>query len=216
MPELSAASLAPLFQAVGEALSQQRAALNQADSLNGDHGDHMVEIFQVATRAAQEKQESEVAEAMAYAASQLEALSGNGSAKVYANGLQQMAAQLRRYEISLDDLVGYIRIELGEGKTNSKAPAPDLAHAGGVLKALVAGLANWGRVEEGKQPEDNPVDMGVLLEFGMAYLQAKLGGGRRAEVLAEAAAAASPLSKAPQRYQSGKIAIQAFLEAMQG
>ena len=212
MPELSPSSLAPLFEAVGEALSQQRAALNQADSLNGDHGDHMVEIFQVATRAAQDKQSAGVAEVMAYAASQLEALSGNGSAKVYANGLQQMAAQLGRYEISLDELVGYIRKSL---KESGQVSEPERTHSGEVLKALVAGLVNWGRVEEGKAAADNPVDMGVLFEFGMAYMQAKISGGERAEVLAEAAASVSPLSKAPQRYQSGKIAIQAFLEAMQ-
>jgi hypothetical protein len=214
MTELSTYALAPLFQAVGEALGRQRLALNQADKLNGNHGDHMVEIFRVATQAAQEKQEAELAEVMAYSASRLQALSGNGSAQMYANGLQQMAEQLRRYDISLDDLVGYVRKTLRDDKGSRQATEPELPHSGEVLKALVAGLANWGQVEQGKQPAENPVDMGVLFEFGMAYMQAKLHGGKRAEVLAEAAASVSPLSKLPQRYQSGKIAIQAFLEAM--
>ena len=57
--------------------------------------------------------------------------------------------------------------------------------------------------------------MGALFEFGMAYWQAKQRGGKRAAVLADAAAAVSPLSKVPHRYESGKLAIQTLLEAMQ-
>ena len=57
--------------------------------------------------------------------------------------------------------------------------------------------------------------MGALFEFGMAYWQAKQRGGERAAVLADAAASVSPLSKVPHRYESGKLAIQALLEAMQ-
>ena len=88
MAEPSIYSLAPLFQAVGEALRQNQPALNQADSINGNHGDHMVEIFEIAARAAQEQQAAGLAEAMAYAASLLEAQSDNGSARMYAHGLQ--------------------------------------------------------------------------------------------------------------------------------
>jgi hypothetical protein len=57
--------------------------------------------------------------------------------------------------------------------------------------------------------------MGALFEFGMAYIQARQRGGSRVEVLADAAASVSPLSKTPHRYASGKLAIQALLEAMQ-
>ncbi len=211
MTASASTELAPLFRAVGQALRQSQAALNQADALNGNHGDHMVEIFRIAAMAAQEKQSAGLAEAMSYAASLLEGLSDNGSAVVYARGLRQLAEQLQRHGVSLEDLVGYVRKVLREGKS----PAAEPARAGEVLKALVAGLANWSRVEEGKTPEENPVDMGVLFEFGMAYLEAKLRGGKRAEVLAEAAASVSPLSKTPQRYRSGRLAIRTLLEAMQ-
>jgi len=216
MAESSLSSLAPLFQAVGEALSQSQSALNQADPLNGNHGDHMVEIFQIATQAAQEKQTASPAEAMAYAADLLEALTGNGSAMVYAHGLREVAEQLRRYDISLDELVGYVQKALGEEKTSAQTAVPGLARSGDILKALLAGLASWGQVEEGRTPSGNLLDMGTLFEFGMAYWQARQRGGERAAVLADAAASVSPLSKVPHRYQSGKMAIQALLQAMQG
>jgi hypothetical protein len=84
-----------------------------------------------------------------------------------------------------------------------------------VLKALVAGLAAWGQAERGETPSDKTLDMGTLFEFGLAYMQAKQRGGDRVEVLAHAAASVSPLQAVPHRYQSGVIAIQALLRAMQ-
>ncbi len=214
MPSISSYALAPLFEAVGEALRHNRAALNQADALNGNHGDHMVQIFEVAARAAQEQQEAGLAEAMRHAAGRLEGLSGNGSAGAYARGLREMAEQMGRAGISLDELVAYIQDALADKKAAGQGAEPGLKRSGEVLKALVAGLAGWGQAEEGKPASGNALDMGVLFEFGMAYLQAKQRGGERAAVLADAAASVSPLSKAPWRYQSGKLAIRALLEAM--
>jgi len=215
MAQTSTYSLAPLFHAVGEVLRQNQSALNRTDLQNSNHGDHMVEIFQIAAQAAQEQSAASPAEAMAAASGLLEALSGNGSAKMYAHGLRQMAEQLRRYDVSLDELVAYVQKVLREEKEAGKSPEPGLARSGDILKALIAGLASWEQVEGGQTPSGNPIDMGVLFEFGMAYWQARQRGGERAAVLADAAASVSPLSKVPHRYESGKLAIQALLQAMQ-
>ena len=210
--------LAPLFQAVGAALRQNQAAFNQADPLNGNHGDHMVEIFELAAHAAQEKSASDMAEAMLYASQLLQQTSQNGSAQMYAHGLEQIARQLRAQGVTLDDLAPAIQKALAEKKeqpekASSENDAP--VRSGKVLKALLAGLAAWGQSESGQPVADQPLDMGVLFEFGMAYLQAKQRGGSRIEVLADAAASASPLNRIPHRYQSGKLAIQALLQALQ-
>jgi hypothetical protein len=204
--------LAPIFAAVGEALLEQRQALNQADPYNGDHGDHMVEVFGVAAQAAREKSGAGLAEAMEYAAGLLAGLAGNGSAQVYAHGLAQVAAQLRRYEVSLEELSVFVQKALEEEGGESAASAEP--RSGEVLKALLAGLAGWGQIERGQTPSGNPLDMAALFDLGVAYMQAKGRGGSRAEVLAEAAASASPLGSVPHRRQSGKIAIQAFLGAI--
>jgi hypothetical protein len=207
--------LAPLFQAVGEALRQNQESLNQADPYNGNHGDHMVEIFARAAQAAQDKKDASLAEAMQYAGIQLEQLAHNGSAQVYAHGLKEIAEQLDRYDISLDDLVSYVQEALVEDKgEGQKAEAKGGAKSGDVLKALLSGLASWGQVESGRTSSGGPLDMGSLFEFGLAYMQARQRGGSRAEVLADAAALVSPLGKVPHRYQSGKLAVGAFLEAM--
>jgi hypothetical protein len=215
MAHTSTYSLAPLFQSVGEVLRQNQSALNQADLQNGNHGDHMVEIFKLAAQAAQKQPVASLAEALTEASSLLEAQPDNGSAKMYAHGLRQMAEQMRRYDVSLDELVAYVQKVLKEEKEDGKTSMPGLARSGEVLKALLAGLASWEQVEGGQTPSGNPIDMGVLFEFGMAYWQARQRGGERAAVLADTAASVSPLSKVPHRYESGKLAIQALLQAMQ-
>lgn len=212
MSDQPALELAPLFQAVADFLTRNRETFNQADPFNTNHGDHMVEIFQIAVQAAQEKAGASVADAMQHAAGLLAETHGNGSAQVYGRGLAQLAGQLRKYNLELVDLVFYVQSVLSEEK--SEAGKNGQARSGDVLKALVGGLAGWQQVETGKQPPDNPLDLGYMFELGIAYMQAKQRGGSRAQVIADAAASASPLSNVPHRYQSGKLAIETLLEAM--
>jgi len=47
--------LAKVFGAVAKTLGENRDSLNQADDYNHDHGDHMVQTFDVITRAMKEK-----------------------------------------------------------------------------------------------------------------------------------------------------------------
>ena len=47
--------LANLFQTVTGTLSQNRETLNEADTYNHDHGDNMVDTFEVITQAMKEK-----------------------------------------------------------------------------------------------------------------------------------------------------------------
>ena len=214
MTPSSAIALAPLFRAVGQVLRQNQSALNQADALNGNHGDHMVEIFENTAQAVQEKQAGGLAEALAYAASLLDDLKENGSAKVYADGLRQLAEQMHRYAVSLDELVAYVQGVLNEDKQSAPAEALPAARSGEILKALLNALSNWSQVDQGK-PAGGGLDMGALFEFGMAYWHARQRGGERVALLADAAASVSPLSKVAHRYESGKLAIQALLQAMQ-
>ncbi len=59
----------------------------------------MVEVFELAAQAAAERPGSDVAATMEHAAQLLAAQTGNGSAQVYAHGLEQVAHQLRRYHV---------------------------------------------------------------------------------------------------------------------
>jgi hypothetical protein len=185
-----------------DALRHTPAALNPADAFNGNHGDHMIEIFQVASNAAQAQQGAGLAQAMLSAADQLDELPANGSARLYAIGLRQVGEQFQKYGITLDDLVSYVNSALDESPDDSGQKL-NAARSGEVLKALVAGIAGWGPAASGQA--NAGLNMGALFEFGMAYLQAKQRGGSRIEVLSDAAASVSPLRDTPHRYVSGKL-----------
>jgi hypothetical protein len=209
------ADLPGLFQAVTDALTQACSALNQADTLNQNHGDHMVEIFQIATQAAIEKQEADLSDAMEYASLLLMERAENDSAQVYARGLTRLAVQFRQKQITLDELVQYVRSYLHEpNEETDRAKGASVSRAGDLLKALLSALAEWDQVEAGQPGSHNSLDMGYLFGVGMAYMQAKAQGGGRLEILAETVVSASPLGRIPHRRQSGKLVILNLLQAM--
>jgi hypothetical protein len=204
-----------LFQAVLGVLEQHRLELNQADRLNQNHGDHMLAVFRTACQAAQDKQGASLAEAMDYAAGLLRRLPQNGSAQVYASGLGALAAQFRQRGLELDELVPYVRSNLGPPSEGTPAQE-NLAspRTGEILKALASALSAWERLEADPRAPPSDLDMGALLGMGMAYLQAKQMGGDRLETLAEAMVLASPLGRLPHRAQSGRLVFQTLLREM--
>jgi hypothetical protein len=204
--------LAPIFQTVEAVMEENRLAINQADTVNGNHGDHMVEIFSIAVQAASQKKAEGLAAAMDYAGELLGEMPENGSAHLYGLGLAQLGQQLDRYHLTLDDLAQYLRNVLQEDSKRETAEAA--SRSGDVLKALVNALAGWQQGGTSQPKAANLLDLGYMFDLGIAYMQAKLRNPSRAEVLADAAATVSPLSQVAWRYQSGKLAILTLLRAM--
>lgn len=204
--------LAPIFRSAQAVIEKKRLELNQADPINGNHGDHMVEILTFAVQAIEEKQDEGMAEAMQYAAERLVVLQENGSAQVYGRGLAQFGAQFAHYEISLDNLERYVRDLIRERNTEeNRETSPQ---AGDILKALLAGLAGWQQAESGAEKATSVLDLGYMFDLGIAYMQAKQRGGSRFEIIAETAATVSPLNAVPHRRRSGVLTIRALLEAL--
>jgi len=193
-------------------LIQERDSLNRADDANHNHGDHMLEIFQLAVRAASEKRDSDLADAMQYASDQLHLLPDNGSAQVYARGLVLLAGQFRSRQITLEELVPYVREYLHPEQPEEEGR--DKGRSGEILKAMLSALADWERSEAGKTAAGGSLDMGYLFGVGMAYLQAKQQGGDRLHILAETVVSASPLGRVPYRHRSGVLVISSLLQAM--
>lgn len=214
----SANDLAGVFRSAADILAQQREVLNMADAVNANHGDHMLEIFRVATRATQALPLSDLPGSLEEAGHLLAQLEANASAQVYAHGLEQFGRAFRQHQVEFDDLARYVQHILREPSSSSpqaeeKASSSGSEKGGEVLKALVAGLSGWVQVENGENPSEKGVDVGYLFELGMVYMQAKSRGGSRLDVLSEAAVNASPLSRVPYRAQSGKLVFRALLQA---
>jgi hypothetical protein len=190
----------------------------QADPYNQNHGDHIVEIFDLTADSINSLAGQPLSDAMEFAAGQLVSLPANGSAQVYAKGLAQFAQRFREYGVSTEELMMYVRGLLKSDKedptirVNKKEERS--SQRAEVLKALMAGLADWRTVDKGEEPTRDPLDVGYLFDLGVAYMSAKTRGGGRAKVIADAAVSVTPLNAIPHRAESGRLAIQTLLEAM--
>lgn len=192
-------NLLDLFQTVAGSLKGQQSALNKADSYNHDHGDHMVEIFEVITQAMKEKQNADAADQLEYAAKLLRSKSQSGSAQMYAQGLNAAAKKVTGKNISVDNALSLLQTLLNGGG-EAKAPSSD------VIGSLLSGLGDGG--------DGGGLDASDLLGAGMAFLNAKQGGGSNLEALAKAFVSTSAMSENDHRAQSGEMVTNAVLQML--
>jgi len=201
--------LAQLFGAVANSLGEQRETLNQADTYNNDHGDHMVEIFEVVTQAMKEKQNASPADQLAYA-SEILRRRQSGSAQVYANGFAQAAQQFQGQSVTTDNAGMLLQTLLGGGQ----APVVPSQQAGGgsdLLGSLLGGLT--GQPSQGQSTDDG-LDIGDLLNAGMAFMNAKQQGSSTTEAAINALMSASPLGQSSHRKESGTLVANTIMQVL--
>ncbi|NMC78724.1 MAG: hypothetical protein GYA59_05130 [Chloroflexi bacterium] len=209
----NALDLINLFKPVLGKLVENRENLNQADTYNHDHGDHMVEIFQVISEAMQEKRGAEPADQLAYAAELLRQKSSSGSAKVYANGLAEAAAEVKgQSQLDLTSLIPVVQALLGSGAGAKSSSSSSADLLGSLLTGALGGSSN----------SNQGVDLGSLLQLGMGLMQsgqeAKGASSGQADLssLTEMLVGSSPMSETSHRSQSSKVVVDALLQAVGG
>jgi hypothetical protein len=198
--------LAKLFGAVANNLGDQRETLNQADTYNNDHGDHMVEIFEVVTQAVKEKKNADPADQLAYA-SEILRRKQSGSAQVYANGFAQAAQQFQGQSVTTGNAGMLVQTLLGGGQT----PTQDAGGGGDMIGALLGGLT--GQSAQGQGSNDG-LDLGDLLNAGMAFMNAKQQGDSTAEAAIDALMSASPLGQSTHRKESGTMVANTLMQVL--
>ena len=132
--------LLSLFGQATKEIKKNRTSLNQADTYNHDHGDHMVEIFDVVTQAMKAKKNAEPADQLEYAAQLLRRKTSSGSSTVYANGLEQAAKQVLGKELNLTTIMSIIAALMGTkpSRTSQSSGGGDL------LGSLIGGMLGGG------------------------------------------------------------------------
>jgi hypothetical protein len=211
--------LAGIFQQVASALAQNQQTLNQADEINHDHGDHMVQTFQTITGALQEKQQAKPNEALEYAVEMLNQQPGSGSSKLYVQGLSQAARQLQGQELNPEMGMMLLQTLLSGGQPAQPVQPttqPQQPDAGGLLGGLLSAL---GGGKKKQQPTNgnglsDGIDAGDLLNAGMAFLQAKQRGEGNLDAIVNAVASASGMGSQPHRQQSTQLVADTFLQAL--
>jgi len=188
--------LIKLFSAVAETMVENKDTLNKADEYNQDHGDHMVDIFQMVSGAVKEAPKDDVSSGLS-AASELLTGKKSGSAAMYAKGFAQAADYFKEQDLDATQLLPLLQTMLGGGEASvSKG-------AGGLLDSLVGSFGG-----------DDGLDMGDILTAGAAFLQSKQEGDSNLEAAIDAVISASKMGETPHRAQSSKLVANVLLQSL--
>ncbi len=167
-------NMAQLFGFVTQALSQKREDLNAADTYNHDHGDHVVEVFQLVEQVAKENPNLEPAEILARA-SDLLRQKPTGTAQAYAQTMAEGAQQLQGKPLTQQTLPLLIQALLGSAQGGAGSPQASTAQGGGDLLGGLMGALTGGSQQAAQQPQQQQSAGGDLLG---GLLGALMGGGQ--------------------------------------
>jgi len=193
-----------IFSTVTGALQDNKSTLNKADSYNENHGDNMVQIFELITKATQEKKTEAPSNQLEYASQLVSKATQSGSAQMYVQGLQNAAKEFTGKGITLEAVMPLIQMLLNGGSSSKASAGNDL------LGSLLSGL--------GGASDDDGLDMGDLLGAGMAFLNAKDGGDNNLEAIADALVSGTAIgqSESSHRAQSGQVVANTVLQLLSG
>jgi hypothetical protein len=219
--------LLSLFNQVTKTMKDSKTSLNKADTYNNDHGDHMVEIFEVITQAMKEKKNADPADQLEYAASLLRGQAKSGSGKLYAQGLNEAAKQMIGKDLDAGSIMSMMQTVLGAGEAPASKPAVSGDMLGSLLGSLAGGSKASGQSDgvdlgnllgsltgAGSADAQEGLDMGDLLGAGMSFLSAKQGGKSNLEAITGALVSGSQMASSPHREQSSQLVTSTMLKAL--
>lgn len=220
--------LASLFHVATQALAANQSSLNQADTENQNHGDNMVQAFNMITQALGSQPGASPAQQLNHASQYLSQHATSGSAQAYSQGLAQAAQQFQGQEaVTPGNAMTLIQSLLGGGQQSASQGGGDLLgsllgggqqqsnapDAGDLLGTLLGG--GQPAQQSGTQGQDG-LDLGDVLNAGMAFMNAKQQGQGTLQAGLSALMAAGPLGQKPHRQQSGQVVANALLQAVAG
>jgi hypothetical protein len=203
--QISSQDLIKMFGSALQLLSNNKQELNQLDGHNGNHGDNMVQIFDVITSALSDKKNQPVEKSLSHAAKQVRKIN-SGSAQVYAQNLEEAANEVKGNQLDVTQVATLLTTLLGAGQAAKAAPEPKADPLGSLLTGLMGG---------GEKEEDASVDWGsLLLQGGMAFMQAKQTGDDTLGAGMKALLSASSLGQAEHRQQSATLITEGLLSVL--
>jgi hypothetical protein len=199
-----------IFQMVTQQLSQKKDDLNQADTYNHNHGDHMVQIFQLVQEAVEKRTDKPASDQLAYASQVVKEQAHSGSAELYADGLSKAANNLTGKDLNPDSISllvkGLLNVEPPEASTQQQQGG------NGLLGSLLSSLTGQDSSEE----SDQQIGFDELLRAGLAFYQSKQDGETNTEAIMDALMAASPMGQSAHRSQSGSLVAQTIMNFAKG
>jgi hypothetical protein len=206
VPNQKQVDLTSLFQMATQALTENRSALNQADTENQNHGDNMVQVFNMISQVLSEQQGGSPSQQLEHASQFLAQNGASGSAHLYSQMLSQAANQMQgQSQVTLDNAMILVESLLGGRQT---------ATSGGT--DLLGGLLGGQPQPSGAPGQDNALDLGDLLNAGLSFMNAKQQGQDNLQAALTAIMSAGPMSQKPHRMQSGQVVANALMQVIAG
>jgi hypothetical protein len=220
--------LSSLFNVAAQALTANQSSLNQADTQNQNHGDNMVQVFNMISQVMANQQGASPSQQLNSASQYLAQNGTSGSAHVYSQGLAQAAQQFQgQSAVTPDNAMTLVQSLLGGGQS-APSQGGDLlgsllggggqsqsnTQAGDLLGSLLGGQsASQG--QGGGQQQDG-LDLGDILNAGMNFMNAKQQGQDNMQAALTALMSAGPMAQKPHRQQSGQVVANALLQVVAG
>lgn len=107
------------------------------------------------------------------------------------------------------DLLGTILGGLTGASESSQSQSPNAG--GDLLRSLLGGLTG---TQSSQNPQQNGLGLDDLLNAGMAYYQAKQGGGSNMEAVIQAFTAGSGMGNTAHRERSTQVVVDSFLQVL--
>jgi hypothetical protein len=199
--------MSALFGAAAKALAANKDTLNKADVENHDHGDNMVQVFNMISQVMASQQGASPAEQLNTASQYLAQNGKSGSANVYSQGLAQAAHQFQgQSAVTPDNAMILIQALLGDGRTTS-------AQGSDLLGTLLGGQQS---TQQGGNKQQSGIDLGDIVSAGLSFMNAKQQGQDNMQAALTALMSAGPMAQKPYRQQSGQVVANALLQVISG
>jgi hypothetical protein len=204
-PPVRGTDLSALFNVAAKQLAANRSTLNAADAENQNHGDNMVQAFQMISQAMAQQRGAPPSAQLQYASEYLGQNANNGSAHVYAQGLAQAAQQFQGQQaVTPDNALMLIQSLLGGGQQASSQGSSDL------LGSLLGG-------QQAQQVQQSQgIDLAALVSAGMTFMSAKQQGQDNIQAALTALMSSGPMAQRPHRQQSGQLVANALFQTIAG
>ena len=192
--------LSTVFNVAAKTLAANRSTLNHADAENQNHGDNMVQVFNMISRAMARQRGAPPSDQLRYASDYLSQNANNGSAHVYAQGLAQAAQQFEGQQaLTPDNALLLLQGLLGSGQAAPRSGAD-------ALGSLLGG--------QQLPQQAQGIDLASLISAGMTFMSAKQQGQDNVQAALTALMSAGPMSQRSHRQQSGQLVGNALLQAI--
>lgn len=196
-----------LNRSVLEAVRAEQAALNHADTVNQNHGDHLASIWEVVVEVIEGMADQPAPDQIRQAAVALKGIPENGSAPLYRQILLDIATRIDEDNLDEGDVL--------RAASRLVHPAPEMLRGpGNMLSGMFRGALRHtgGWLNLGQMADQ--LGVGNLFESGLNLVN----GGTTEGVLLDTAVGLmiqhSSLGRVPHRARGGQVVLRAALEEL--